>query len=307
MTTADVKSKKRKRTRKSKSKEFHDSDDEKVDKVDKVDTTSPNDNLESDEKDDYEKGRDEKDEAEEGVNNTLKPKRKRKRKRKKKNVEETDASAFEKDEKLNSIEHTIYVEGIPFDCTEEDVKDFFISNGCPDILEMRMSRWQDTGRLRGFGHVVFDEVSSAKKAISDLNGKNLGKRYLNIQAPKQPRKSYGDAVTPREQPEGCSVCFVKNLPYDATEDDIHEAFQICGRIIEGGVRVARNFSTRQSKGFGYVEFKNPEGALSAVQRSAKSGGLRVLGRPVFVDYDEGRMRGSFKTQDGRLWSKEHKK
>ncbi len=99
--------------------------------------------------------------------------------------------------------------------------------------------------------------------------------------------------------------FVRNLPYDASEDDVLESFRALGKVVGGGVRLARNHVTGGSKGFGYVEYKNEEGALAAVQRAAKPLGLTVSGRPVFVDYDEGAMKGSFRDGEGRLWSKAH--
>jgi nucleolin len=249
----------------------------------------------------------------------VKPKRKRTRKRKKLSDDaagdddntDTTLSAADKEAamKLQSLDYTIYVEGIPFDVSEEDVKEFFVTHGCADIIQMRLSRWQDSGRLRGYGHVVFDTTESREKAIAECNGKHMGKRYLSIQAPKQPRPDtlLGSSTqsTPRDQPTGCNVVFVKNLPYHAAEGDVQDAFQVCGKIVEGGVRIVRNYQTRQSKGFAYVEYKNPEGAHGSVQKASKPFGMKVLGRPVFVDYDEGRMRGSFKNEDGRLWSKEH--
>jgi RNA recognition motif-containing protein len=99
------------------------------------------------------------------------------------------------------------------------------------------------------------------------------------------------------------------LPYDATEDDIRVNFQICGNILEFGIRIARNYNSRQSKGLAYEEYKNPEGARGAVQKAAKPFGMSVKGRPSFVDYEEGTMKGSFKTTEGRLWglvNMEHK-
>lgn len=75
-------------------------------------------------------------------------KRKRKRKRKKKSSNDAEnASATgetlgdslaNNQDKLNSLEHTVYVEGIPFTCTEDDVKEFFLSNGCEDVLQLRL-------------------------------------------------------------------------------------------------------------------------------------------------------------------------
>ena len=76
-----------------------------------------------------------------------KPKRKRKRKRKSKQAAAGDTSVGEQGEdsnknakKLTSLDLTVYVEGIPFDCSEKDVKDFFVSNGCEDIIQLRLPR-----------------------------------------------------------------------------------------------------------------------------------------------------------------------
>jgi len=167
-------------------------------------------------------------------------------------------------------------------------------------------RWQDSGRLRGFGHVVFDTTESRNKALKDLNGKHLQKRYLKIEAPKDRGAGAGaSAGQPRPQPDGCRTIFVKNMPYRGiTEVDVEEVFRSCGKIVEAGVRLTRNYQTKELKGFGYIEFKNPEGAFAAVQRAAK-GGLLLKGRPVHVDYEEGKMKGSFRNAEGNLWQKEH--
>mmetsp|Transcript_9486 Transcript_9486/g.11996 ORF Transcript_9486/g.11996 Transcript_9486/m.11996 type:complete len:345 (-) Transcript_9486:16-1050(-) len=251
---------------------------------------------------------DDEDEDEEGAS-----KRKRKRKRKKKNpANEKDEEGgqdgeMKTEEKINSIVYTVFVEGIPFDCTEDEVKGFFVDNGCDDVLQMRLPRWQDTGRLRGFGHVVFNTIESKTKALSELNGKNLKKRYLTIQEAKQPSNNGGAGSSgPRPQPPNCRTVFVKNLPYsNITEEDIVSVFQSCGKIVDDGVRLSRNYSTKQLKGFGYVEFKNPEGAYSAVQRASKVEGIKVGGRKCYVDYEESQMKGSFRAADGQNWQKKH--
>jgi len=270
-------------------------------------------------------------EAEE--NNPTKKKRKRKRKKKGGNNPDEDGddtnnnnggsgatiAGGNSDPKiLSSVEHTIFVEGIPFDSNDDIVMSFFVNNGCPDVLQMRLPKWQDTGRLRGFGHIVFRSKESRQKALTDLDGLHMGKRYLTIRPPNDPKPGTtmgtiaagagGDgavpAPAPREQPDGCNTVFIRNLPYDATEDDIKETFRPCGKIVDGGVRLARNYSTRESKGFGYVEFKNVEGAYSAVRRASKPFGIVVGGRPCFVDYEEGTMKGSFRDSEGKLYKKD---
>jgi nucleolin len=58
--------------------------------------------------------------------------------------------------------------GLPFTAKEEDVKDFFASIN-DEILSIRLPRWHDSGRLRGYGHVEFASEEGAKAAL-DLNG-----------------------------------------------------------------------------------------------------------------------------------------
>ena len=243
-----------------------------------------------------------------------KKKRKRKRNRKKK-TDTTDAENAAEPEadaaKLSSVEHTVFIEGLPFTSSEDQIRAFFTDLGCNDILQLRLPVWQDSGRLRGFGHVVFASQETRTRALSsEVNGKELGGRYITVKEANAPRAgtTIGAALggrPVREQPQGCKTVFVRNLPYTATEEEILESFRVCGKILDGGVRIARNHSTGQSKGFCYVEYKNEEGALASVQKAAKPFGLQVQGRPVFVDYDEGTMKNSFRGGDGKLWAKEH--
>ena len=244
-----------------------------------------------------------------------KKKRKRKRNRKKKSDTTDDAEIGNEPEadaaKLSSVEHTVFIEGLPFTSNEDEIRAFFTDLGCSDILQLRLPVWQDSGRLRGFGHVVFASKETRTRALSsEVNGKELGGRYITVKEANAPRAgtTIGAALggrPVREQPKGCKTVFVRNLPYTATEEQILEAFRVCGKILDGGVRIARNHMTGQSKGFCYVEYKNEEGALASVQKAAKPFGLQVQGRPVFVDYDEGTMKNSFRGGDGKLWTKEH--
>ncbi len=105
--------------------------------------------------------------------NTVDPELKRKRKRKRKEstiedvpltavVDATTPSAF-----VNS--QTVYIEGLPFTATDEDVQRAFAP--CGKILSLRLPKWHDSGRLRGYGHIEFETVESANKAF-ELDGEN---------------------------------------------------------------------------------------------------------------------------------------
>lgn len=206
----------------------------------------------------------------------------------------------------------VFVTGLPFHCTEDDVKHFFIKGGCEDVIQMRLPRWQDSGRLRGYGHVVFSTASSRDKAIKNLSGLELKNRSITIVPSKQPKSSTlhqqnNQSIT---QPKNCCTIFVKNLPYDISESELEETFLEFGDIDSGGgVRLALNSITRKPKGFGYVQFQQPEAALAAVQQANSvdsGGGIAIRGRILYLDFEERGMKMSFRTREGKLWNKVHK-
>jgi RNA recognition motif-containing protein len=137
----------------------------------------------------------------------------------------------------------------------------------------------------------------------------LGKRFIKVEAPMTPRAlsaatdrggdegrdrgAEGKTAAGRGekivQPPGCRTVFVKNIPYDCSEDALLEAFKLYGKI--SNVRIARWNHTNQSKGFGYVEFTSENSANIAVR---KSGDVVLSGRVTLCDFDTGRVKGSFR-------------
>jgi nucleolin len=246
---------------------------------------------------------------------TSKRKRKRKRKDTKNKAEapalgDGEESRLDESSTVPEKERTLFMEGLPFACTPEEVRAFFeVEHDCTDILDLKLPTWNDTGRLRGYGHIVFKNMQSAKTCQDKVDGKNLQGRYIKL-AQAKGRKEDNDAgkVPPRTQPEGCSSVFVKNLPYEITEEDLASIFSHCGKIMDmpQGVRLARDSMTEKPKGFGYVDFKNPDGAYAAVHKASKGNGITIKGRRILVDYEENKAKGSFKTRDGKNWHKENK-
>lgn len=240
-------------------------------------------------------------------------KRKRKRKRKSKAAEadvvvdpDTQGRSGSDESSKDLVERTIYVEGIPFDATQEQVREFFSNEGITDFVELRLPTWQDSGRLRGYGHILFASTTSYDKAIQ-LSGRHLGKRYLTIQAAQTPRSNGSSSSLQAKRgppPPDCRTLFVGNLPYDATEEDIAKSFDSFGvGITEQSVRIARNSVTRQSKGFCYIDFESSQDAQTIMKTDRQ---LTVKGRLLSLDWDSGRMKGSFRSGSGRLWTKEVK-
>lgn len=73
---------------------------------------------------------------------------------------ETDNTGI--DELCN--DKTVYIEGLPYDSTDADVSLFFES--CGEIKSIRLPKWHDSDRLRGYGHVQFSSIESVKEALT---------------------------------------------------------------------------------------------------------------------------------------------
>jgi nucleolin len=221
-----------------------------------------------------------------------------KRKRKSKNKSEVksteskltskslSSSSSSEDQYTNS--RTLYVEGLPFQACEDDIINFFKPAG--SITSIRVARWHDTGRLRGYGHVEFVSDTIAEKALG-LDGSYLFDRYIKVARPMTPKalSSYQESPKKIERPPKCKRIFVKNIPYDASEEDIRQVMMICGPIVD--IRLAKWGHTQKSKGYCYVDFKREDSAEIAVKKNLK---IEISGRPVSIDYDTGKPKGSFK-------------
>ena len=189
---------------------------------------------------------------------------------------------------------TVYCEGLRYDEAEDDVRAFFEAHGA--IKELRLPRYQDSGRLRGYGHVEYESANGAAAALK-ASGSSLGGRYVTI----QPSKAKDRAIrTPRPRPDGCRTIFVKNLPYDIPSDALRRSFEKFGKIND--VRLAVHNHTQRQKGFGYVTFVKETSAEAAVRGQ---GAVKVRGRAVYVDYDApgGGPKASFRAATGQPWAK----
>ena len=59
----------------------------------------------------------------------------------------------------------------------------------------------------------------------------VGDRYINVQLAKGEKiKEYVRRADNEEIPLNCKTVFVKNLPYDVTEEEVGDKFRPCGKI-----------------------------------------------------------------------------
>jgi RNA recognition motif-containing protein len=79
----------------------------------------------------------------------------------------------------------IYVGNIPWDLTDEELKNAFAAHGQVSTAKIITDKF--TGKSRGFGFVEMPEKSEAETAISSLNGKDLKGREIVVNEAR-PRK-----------------------------------------------------------------------------------------------------------------------
>jgi len=72
----------------------------------------------------------------------------------------------------------LYVGNLPFDVTENDLRDLFSPHGPVNEIIVIMDK--ATGRARGFGFVTMGTPEAAKAAILALNGRDWKGRALTV-------------------------------------------------------------------------------------------------------------------------------
>src|SRR5215510_1082867 len=89
------------------------------------------------------------------------------------------------------MSNKLFVGNLDFKVTENDLQDAFAAHGT--VVEANLVTDRATGRPRGFAFVTMSSPEEAQKAISAMNGKELGGRALsvNIARPREERSGGG--------------------------------------------------------------------------------------------------------------------
>jgi len=80
----------------------------------------------------------------------------------------------------------LYVGNLSFDTTDQILQDTFSAYGEVTSAIVIMDR--ESGRSKGFGFVEFAQDADAKKAMEEMNGKEVDGRSLKVDEAKEPRE-----------------------------------------------------------------------------------------------------------------------
>jgi len=90
------------------------------------------------------------------------------------------------------MSNKLYVGGLPYSTTEGQLQEIFEAHGTVESARVISDKF--TGQSRGFGFIEMSSGDEAQKAISALNGTQLGGRTLTVNEakPQERRDGGGD-------------------------------------------------------------------------------------------------------------------
>ncbi|GBG72219.1 hypothetical protein CBR_g11151 [Chara braunii] len=192
----------------------------------------------------------------------------------------------------------VKLRGLPFNCNENDVIDFFAGLDVVDVLLSHKG-----GRFSGEAFVVFGAPMQVDFALQ-RNRQNMGRRYIEVFRSKKtdyysavaaevsesqsenhhPSAAPGTlpvgAVSSRppgpdkEQMEHTGVLKLRGLPFSASKRDIMNFFQDFS-LVEDNIHIVLH-SDGRATGEAYVEFSGPEVSKSAMCKDRMMLGNRYL-------------------------------
>lgn len=200
--------------------------------------------------------------------------------------------------------------------TTEQLKTMFSPFGTVAAAEVK---FKEDGTSRGFGFVIFSSEEDSKKAMADMNNKEIDGKQLNV-GPAERREGEdgkkgkgkggkGDGKDGKRNrapsgPFGGGSGFrlnVKNLAGDTLAEKLRELFQPFGTVTDAQVKLKDD---GKSRGFGFVIFSTEEDGRKAMaemdgKEVGRGGGkITVVPAERRVDEEEDVMGGKGKGKKG---------
>uniref|UniRef100_A0A287BKJ3 Poly(A) binding protein cytoplasmic 4 like n=1 Tax=Sus scrofa TaxID=9823 RepID=A0A287BKJ3_PIG len=158
----------------------------------------------------------------------------------------------------------VYIKNFGDDMDDERLKEVFSKYG--KTLSVKVMR-DSSGKSKGFGFVSFDSHEAAKKAVEEMNGKDINGQLLFVgraqkKAERQAELKQMFEQLKRERFRRCQgvKLYIKNLDETIDDEKLRREFSSFGSIS----RVKVMQEEGRSKGFGLICFSSPEEATKAM-------------------------------------------
>nr|TKS16191.1 heterogeneous nuclear ribonucleoprotein F-like [Populus alba] len=182
----------------------------------------------------------------------------------------------------------VRLRGLPFDCTETDVAEFFRGLDIVDVLFVHKG-----GKFTGEAFCVLGYPLQVDFALQK-NRQNMGRRYVEVFRSKRqdyykaianevsesrgsPRRNISRAKSydeGKDLAEHTGVLRLRGLPFSAGKDDIMEFFKDFV-LSEDSIHITMNSEGRPT-GEAFVEFANAEDSKAAMAKDRMTLGSRYI-------------------------------
>ena len=140
--------------------------------------------------------------------------------------------------------HSVFVGNIPYEATEQQLKDIFSEVG--PVVRFRLVYDRETGKPKGSGFCEYQDRETALSAMRNLNGCEFSGRALRVDnaASKKNKEElkglgtgapvtespYGETISPEDAPESISKAVASLLP--------EQMFELMKQMkVRGGIRL----------------------------------------------------------------------
>nr|GMC48553.1 heterogeneous nuclear ribonucleoprotein 1 [Ipomoea batatas]GME16916.1 heterogeneous nuclear ribonucleoprotein 1 [Ipomoea batatas] len=151
----------------------------------------------------------------------------------------------------------LFIGGISWDTTEENLKEYFSTYG--EVLEAVIMRDRSTGRARGFGFIVFADPAVADRVITEKH--NIDGRMVEAKkaVPRDDQSTMdrnSNSLQGSPGPGRTRKIFVGGLASTVTEGDFKKYFEQFGIITDAVVMYDHN--TQRPRGFGFITYDSED-------------------------------------------------
>jgi len=197
----------------------------------------------------------------------------------------------------------VFIKNLHESIGHASLHDTFVKFG--NILSCKVA-WQD-GKSKGYGFVHFETEEAANAAIDNVNGMLIEGKQVYVGKFIKRNDRIGSSADQK-----FTNLYVKNLEDDVTEELLSEKFSKFGKI--SNVVVMKDESGTP-RGFGFVNFEDPDAAKTAVEQM---NGLQIGNKLIYVgraqkkaereqmlrrQYEERRQERILKSQGSNLYVK----
>lgn len=180
----------------------------------------------------------------------------------------------------------LFVRNLSWSVTEDDLYDLFSEVG--EITALKIPVRREDGKSRGIAFIEMATPEQGQAAVDQLNGTLLYDREIAVtyQDENRARPGGGGGAGASSgggggMPPKNSKLFIRNISFEATEQDLQNLFEEVGNVVSVKIPVDRD--TGAHRGFAFVEMGSQDEAEQVIHQFNNS---ELMGKALAIAYQD---------------------